>query len=193
MSIISRTRSHPVADVDHPRASMEPDEGVETTHQRAVHVVAALIRLALGVIFAWAFLDKLFGLGRATASKDAWINGGHPTKGFLAFAAQGPFTGFYHSIAGQPVVDWLFMLGLLGIAVALLTGVALRLAAVAGGLMLVMMWSVVLPPANNPVVDDHLVDTAVLALLALLGAGRTWGLGRRWERLELVRRHHWLR
>ena len=55
--------------------------------------------------------------------------------------------------------------------------------------MLVMMWSAVLPTANNPFMDDHLVYALVLVLLATAGAGHTLGLGRWWERLAIVRRH----
>ena len=80
------------------------------------------------------------------------------------------------------------MLGLAGIGIALLAGIAMRITAGAGALMLVMMWSVVLPPANNPFMDDHIVYAIVLILLAGLGAGRFVGLGGAWERLAIVKR-----
>jgi thiosulfate dehydrogenase [quinone] large subunit len=140
----------------------------------------------------WAFLDKLFGLGRGTPAANAWLDGGSPTAGFLGKAATGPFAGFYHSIAGNPVVDVLFMAALLGIGVALILGIGMRIAAAAGALLTVLMWTAVLPPATNPFMDDHLVYAAVLILLALLGAGNTWGLGRRWAATPLVRRNTWL-
>jgi hypothetical protein len=41
-------------------------------------------------------------------------------------AAQGPFASFYHSIAGTSWANWLFMLGLLGIGVGLMLGLAMR-------------------------------------------------------------------
>jgi hypothetical protein len=59
-------------------------------------------------------------------------------------------------------------------------------------LLTVLMWTAVLPPATNPFMDDHLVYAAVLVLLALLGAGNTWGLGRRWAATPFVRRNTWL-
>ena len=62
--------------------------------RRAVH--RAALRISLGWVFLWAFLDKAFGLGHETAHADAWIRGGSPTKGFLAFGAAGPFKGLYH-------------------------------------------------------------------------------------------------
>ncbi|OHV40865.1 hypothetical protein BBK14_32325 [Parafrankia soli] len=68
-------------------------------------------------------------------------------------------------------------------------GIAMWPAAAAGAVLTVMMWSAVLPPANNPFMDDHLIYAAVLVLLAVLGAGR---LGRLWAATPLVRRAPWL-
>ncbi|GAB3070106.1 DoxX family protein [Micromonospora schwarzwaldensis] len=166
---------------------------VETPRQKATRYVWAGLRIALGWIFLWAFLDKMFGLGHETPGKNAWINGGSPTKGFLGFGVAGPFEGVYHDIAGAAWADWLFMLGLVGIGVALLLGIGTRIAAVAGGLLLVLMWTAVLPPQNNPFLDDHLIYAGLLAGLALVGAGNTLGLGRTWAKLPLVQRFPWLR
>jgi thiosulfate dehydrogenase [quinone] large subunit len=158
-----------------------------------VRYAAAATRISLGWIFLWAFVDKLLGLGHETTSAQAWIHGGNPTLGFLKKGAAGPFADFYHSIAGATWTNWLFMLGLAGIGIALLAGVAMRITAAAGALMLVMMWSVVLPPANNPFMDDHIVYAIVLILLAGLGAGRFVGLGGLWERLAIVKRFPFLK
>jgi thiosulfate dehydrogenase [quinone] large subunit len=158
----------------------------------ATDVLLALTRISLGWVFLWAFLDKLFGLGHETPSSRSWLNGGSPTKGFLKNSAAGPFKGFYHDIAGAAWADWLFMIGLAGIGTALILGVGMRIAAAAGVILLVMMWSVVLPPANNPFMDDHLIYALVLVLLAVLNAGRSFGLGGAWERTALVRNRGYL-
>jgi thiosulfate dehydrogenase [quinone] large subunit len=158
----------------------------------AARYLLAGVRLALGWVFLWAFLDKVFGLGYATTSAKSWLNGGSPTNGFLS-AAKGPFAGFYHSIAGTGLANVLFMAGLLAVGVALILGIGMRVAAAAGALLMVMMWAAVLPPASNPFMDDHLIYAAVLIVLALLGAGNTLGLGRGWAATPLVRRAAWLR
>lgn len=150
-----------------------------------------LTRLCLGWTFLWPFLDKTFGLGHETASADAWIEGGSPTTGFLA-GATGPFAGIYHDISGAAWADWGFMLGLLLIGVALLAGIGMRIAAVSGAVLLVLMWTAVLPPANNPFMDDHIIYALVLLGLATVHAGNTLGLGRMWTNTTLVRRHPWL-
>jgi thiosulfate dehydrogenase (quinone) large subunit len=164
----------------------------ETSSAKAVRYLLAGLRLALGWVFLWAFLDKMFGWGFATPAAKAWVNGGNPTKGFLG-SAEGPFSGFYHSIAGTGLANVLFMGALLAIGVALMLGIGMRLAAAGGAVLLVMMWTAVLPPENNPFMDDHLIYAAVLVVLALLGAGHTLGLGRRWAAIPLVQRSAWLK
>jgi thiosulfate dehydrogenase [quinone] large subunit len=154
--------------------------------------VWAVTRIALGSVFLWAFVDKLFGLGFATPTERAWINGGSPTSGFLG-GVEGPFSGVYTAISGQAWADWLFMAGLLGIGVALMAGFAMRIAAAAGALLLVLMWTAVLPMVNHPFLDDHLVYALVLVGLAAAGADRVWGVGGWWSRLALVRRFPVLR
>src|SRR5688500_124311 len=96
-----------------------------------VWYAVAVTRILIGLIFLWAFFDKLFGLGYATTGAKAWINGGSPTTGFLK-SVSGPFADAFHSIAGQPWADWLFMLGLMGIGAGLLFGIAVRLSVAAG-------------------------------------------------------------
>ncbi|WP_405995292.1 hypothetical protein [Streptomyces sp. NBC_00986] len=164
----------------------------------------ASLRLLTGFVFLWAFLDKTFGFGYATPSGKGWIDGGSPTKGFLSSVAAGPMESTFHDWAGAGWVNWLFMLGLLGVGVALVSGVALRLAAVAGTAMMAFMWLAEWPPAkhlsdgspsmsSNPFVDYHLIYAVVLIALAAAGAGATWGLGKVWATLPVVRDHTWLR
>ena len=159
----------------------------ESTTTRATRYVWAITRLCLG----WTFLDKTFGLGHETTSAHAWINGGSPSFGFLS-GATGPFAGFYQSIAGAGWVNWMFMIGLLGIAVALLLGIGMRIAAVSGAVLLVLMWSASLPPQDDIFMDNHIIYALVLIGLVLVGAGNTLGLGRWWSGTTLVRRFPWL-
>jgi thiosulfate dehydrogenase (quinone) large subunit len=173
-------------------ASVAP-RATETSITSAARYVFAGVRIALGTVFLWAFLDKLFGLGHETASKAAWINGGHPTTGFLKFAAAGPFKGFYNSIAGAAWADWLFMLALLGIGIALILGIGMRIAAASATVLLVMMFTAVLPPANHIFMDDHLIYAGTIIGLTLIGAGTTLGLGKWWNRTALVQKAPWLK
>ncbi|MBG0830097.1 hypothetical protein HS041_20220 [Planomonospora sp. ID67723] len=148
----------------------------------------AAARIALGWVFLWAFVDKTFGLGFATPAAKAWAGGGSPTTGFLKGSGENALGGFFSGLAGQAWVDWLFMLGLLGVGGALLLGAGLRIAAGAGAVMMLMMWAASLPLATNPFMDDHIVYAVVLVGLALAGAGDTLGIGAWWGRTALVKR-----
>jgi thiosulfate dehydrogenase [quinone] large subunit len=162
----------------------------------------AVLRVATGFVFLWAFVDKLFGLGYATPAKGAWISGGSPTKGFLSSVHVGPFESMFHSWAGTWWADWLFMLGLGAVGIAVIAGIGLRLSAAAGALMMLMMWAAEWPFAlststgeathsTNPVIDYHIIYALVLIVPAAAAAGNTWGLGRRWA--ALVGDRTWLR
>ncbi len=190
--------------IAHGTRQLSTEGATATTHTTAFQYVAGATRLALGWVFLWAFLDKLLALGFATGRNPetgvvdrfgdaAWVNGGSPTLGFLKFGTKGPLADFYQGFAGATWANWLFMVGLAGIGVALVLGIAMRIATVSGVAMLVMMWSAALWPENNPFMDDHLVYALVLVGLALVGAGRTLGLGSLWERLPVVRSTSWLK
>jgi thiosulfate dehydrogenase (quinone) large subunit len=162
-----------------------------STESVAARYVMAVLRIVVGWTFLWAFLDKLFGLGYATPEARSWLNGGSPTKGFLS-SATGAFAGFYHDIAGTGWANWLFMIGLAAIGTALILGIGTRIAGVTGAILYLMMFTVVLPPENNPVVDEHIIGALVMVLLALSAPGDTLGLGRWWKSLPVVQRNPWL-
>lgn len=124
------------------------------------------LRIVMGFIFLWAFFDKLLGLGFATTAEKAWIHGGSPTYGFLTFGVKGPFADIFHSLAGIGLVDWLFMLGLLGIGLSLIINRFVRLGCIAGSCLLFFMYLALLFPENNPIIDEHIVYILVLALIA---------------------------
>jgi len=181
------------------------DADAPQSQGRALRLAAAVARLLLGFTFLWAFFDKTFGLGYATTSSNAWIHSGSPTFGFLSHVEVGPFQGLFHSLAGNWLVNWLFMLALLGIGVALVAGIALRIMAMAGVVLLVMMWAAEWPLARHnstgaltgstsPFVDYHLIYAITLVMIACIaGAGTIVGFGGRWAKTQIVRRHPMLR
>lgn len=160
---------------------------------RGVGYVWALTRISLGWVFLWSFIDKAFGLGVDTPRPESWINGGSPTSGFLTFATRGPLAEVFQHMAGAAWVDWLYMLGLLGLGIALVLGIGMRIAAVAGATLLALIWGARLWPERNPFMDRHVIYALVIIGLALEKAGDTWGLGRWWSSQQLVRRFPVLR
>jgi len=188
-----------------PLQSRGTSAGVQTVvpSDRAARPLAVL-RIVTGLVFLWAFLDKAFGLGYSTVSERAWVSGGSPTKGFLGHVAVGPLQSTFQSWAGAAWADWLFMLGLLAIGVALVLGIGMRVAAVSTALMMLMMWAAEWPLAqhtsagaasgsSNPLIDYHVIYAIVAIALAYAAAGDTWGLGRTWAKLPFVHTNQWLR
>jgi len=163
-------------------------------------VALGVLRMLMGFTFLWAFLDKAFALGFSTGRNpdtgvitffgaDAWIKGGSPTDGVLLYALKGPFKGLYDGLAGQTWVEWVYMLSMLLIGLALILGIGTRLAAIGGIIWMTIFYTATaIWPEHNPFVDEHVVYVVLLAALALLGAGRYLGLGDWWNRTALVRR-----
>jgi len=147
----------------------------------------------MGWTFLWPFLDKVFGLGFATESGKGWLDGVSPTTGFLKFGTHGPFAEFFQSLAGSVFVDWLFMIGLLLIGLALILGIGVRIAGYSGALLLLFMWLAAFPPEHNPIIDDHIIYIFVLAMLVLANSGKYFGFGKWWGKTKLVKKYGFLR
>ena len=152
------------------------------------NLTIAALRIFLGWVFFWPFLDKVFGLGFTTKAEQAWLNGGSPTTGFLKFGTKGPFVDMFQGLSGNMFVDWIFMLGLLGIGIALILGIGMRIASYSGALMLLLMYLAVIPPEHNPFLDEHIIYALMLLILPMLGAGQHFGLGKWWNNMAPVKR-----
>lgn len=130
-------------------------------------IVWIKLRLVMGFVFFWAFIDKVFGLGFATTKSGAWINGGSPTTGFLSGATEGPLASFFQGLAGVAAVDWLFMAGLAFVGITLLINRYVVFGSIAGMIMMILTWLAIFPPENNPIIDEHIVYALVFAVLAV--------------------------
>ena len=194
-----------------------PDiERLEPIHTVGLQRVFALLRLAMGWTFLWAFLDKAFALGFSTGrvvndagdtvkidffGSKAWIHGASPTVGAIGHALKGPFASFYQSITGYHVnaagvgtsaawIDWVYMLSMLLIGGALILGIGVRLASLGGIVWMAIFYTATaIWPDNNNFLDEHIVFAIVLAGLFLANAGRYYGLGKVWQRTEFIKRH----
>ena len=153
------------------------------THQVGV----AVLRIAVGIIFFWAGLDKVLGSGPGGFSAAGFLKGA--TAGTLGwpFVTGTPAAGtiynpthdFWVSLAGNAgamsVVNILVQVGELGIGVALILGLLTRFGAAMGALMMLFFffaaWSF-----SNGVVNQHLTYMVVCLALYGLGAGKYYGL-----------------
>lgn len=198
-------------------ATNTSDTGVATTRDSALgRKFLSITRIAIGWIFFWPFLDKMFALGFATGRDSetgvvdyfgpaAWINGGHITEGYLKSAAGefgGDPAGVYgelfkgwgeFSIGAFRPLDWLFMLALGGIGIALMAGIGTKIAAWSAVGLLALMFVAHFDNTNDPIIDEHIV-------YALAGIGIVYtelryqaiGLGGWWRKMPLVKKNSWL-
>src|SRR3989338_5275898 len=156
---------------------MKPLKKLFEKSQDNINYLGAFLRISLGWILLWAFLDKVFGLGFSTAADKTWLAGISPTAGFLKFGATGFFGKYFGALAGSALVDWLFMLGLLLIGTALILGIGMKIASYSGALLMFLMWLALVPSKNNPLIDDHIIYLLVFLRLYFTEAGKTLGFG----------------
>ncbi len=161
-------------------------------HRKEQYLMASL-RILLGSIFLWAFLDKMFGFGFATTVEKSVLSRVSPTLGFLKFGTKGPFVEIFQWLAGSVTVDILFMAGLLCIGLALILGIGMKIASYSGALLLTLMWLAVLPPEHHPIIDEHIIYALVLILLASTNSGEVWGMGKWWSKTKCVKKYSWLK
>jgi thiosulfate dehydrogenase [quinone] large subunit len=150
-------------------------------HQQGV----ALLRVAVGVIFLWAGLEKFLAPKPFDAS------------GFLKFATNGtlgwpfvsgdvaegtvfnPTHAFWAGLADNPglmsIINVLVVAGEVGIGVALILGLFTRFAAAMGTLMMLFFFVAAWDFAYG-IVNQHLTYALICATLCGLGAGRYYGL-----------------
>lgn len=85
------------------------------------------------------------------------------------------------------MVDILFMLGLLFVGATLIFGVMVRLGAITGVVMLLLMYlaSAILPE-NNPLLDDHIIYALIMILFIASNAGDYLGFGEKWSKTSIV-------
>ena len=127
------------------RGAKRPRSGSEIVTSPSARIVLAVLRIVVGFIFLWTFLDKTFGLGFSTPRQMAWINGGQPAQGFIkGVAVHSPFGSAFELLA-NPVSDWLFMAGMLGVGVALTLGIGLKMSAFAASALMVPLYLALWP------------------------------------------------
>ena len=145
------------------------------------------LRILLGLIFLYSALNSLFGF---TGEGPGWLfGGGSPTFGYLNFATYGPFSNLFKGLAGNPVVDVLYVGGQLLIGLSLLLGIGLRIAGYAGALQMLLIYLSGFPPEFNPLISEHVVYGTILVAIAVLQPGTILGFGRAWSELEVVKNY----
>ena len=150
-------------------------------HQRGV----ALLRIAVGVIFLWAGLEKLFApqafdasgfLKFATAGTLGWpFVTGEVAEGTIVNPTQGLWLSLADNQAAMSFVNVLVPLGQVGIGISLILGLLTRFGATMGALMMAFFFFAAWD-FQYGVVNSHLAYSLICLTLAGIGAGRYYGL-----------------
>ena len=131
-------------------------------------IAATTLRLLFGWFMTFAGLEKVFD--------PSWT-----AKGFLLSAKT--FPAFYAWFA-EPTNTWwvdpLNAWGITLIGIALLLGVAVRPAAWAGAVLMILYYfpqNIFPSVPHGYIVEEHIIYAAALVLIALLPAAQEFGLG----------------
>jgi thiosulfate dehydrogenase [quinone] large subunit len=157
--------------------------------------------VSMRIVMGWVLLQG--GLTKLITYLDANPENNWTAAGFLgnAIPEGNPLTGFFTSMAGNPLIDILVMWGLTLTGIGLIIGAAVRWNAFWGAIMMIMFWLASLqgglmaglPLAHGWVVDDHLIYAVLLFGLGAAGAGRILGLDGLIEEMGFVQNNRWLR
>ena len=151
--------------------------------------VFAVLRIMLGFMVMWGFLDKMFGLGFPTESSMAYINGGSPTHDFLMYASGGTFGWLFEPMIDiSAFTDVVLLIAMFGLGIALLFGIGRKIGCIGGAILFFMFYLSVLPISDNPILDYHLIYIVILAGVYLTDACSVFGFGSMWKETALVKK-----
>jgi len=154
---------------------------VDRRHQLGV----AVVRVAIGIIFLWAGLEKVLGAGPEGWSAAGFL--GNATGGslgwpFVAAGTEGPFNptvdlwvGLSENATAMAIINILVPWGQIGIGLSLILGLFTRFGAAMGTLMMLFFF-VAAWDFQFGIVNQHLAYAFVTFLLGYLGAGNYYGL-----------------
>ena len=145
----------------------------------------ALLRIAVGVIFLWAGVEKLVGpkafdasgfLKFATLGSLGWpFVSGEVAEGTVFNPTHDVWVSLAGNASAMTAVNTLVVFGEIGIGIALILGLFTRFAAIAGTLMMLLFFFAAWD-FEFGIVNEHLTYALICATIAGLGAGRYYGL-----------------
>lgn len=132
------------------------------THEASFGFAYLILRFLMGGLF---FLS---GWAKVTSDWSA--------ESYL-LAANGPFSDWFHTIAGSGIVDVLNAWGMMFIGLAIIFGFLVRPASLFGMMLMILYYLAhFVSNTANGYIDEHIVYAAVLALFLAGGAGHAYGL-----------------
>lgn len=148
----------------------------------------AKLRIVLGLMFLWSFVDKMWGLGFPTTPRQALANGGEPIAAWLNNMTSGPFASWFQMLADRTWIEWVVMLVMLVVGVGLTFGIMTRLASWLGIIFLALAYLASFPPENNPLLSEQIVYMIILFAFTRVQVGNVWGCGAKWAKMDIVKK-----
>ncbi|HEX6474616.1 MAG TPA: DoxX family protein [Candidatus Limnocylindria bacterium] len=154
---------------------------------RWLEVAIALLRVAVGVIFLWAGLEKLMApepfdasgfLQFGTMGTLGWpFVTGTPAEGAVYNPTHDFWVALSENDSAMRVINFLVPFGQLGIGVSLILGLFTRFGSAMGTLMMLFFF-VAAWDFEFGIVNQHLTYALVTAFIGYIGAGNYYGLDR---------------
>ena len=140
-----------------------------------------LMRLSMGWVFFYAGLSKIIKEGGWTAA------------GYLA-NLEGPFAEIFAQMAGNSLVDWLNMLGLLAVGIAFILGIGIHIASFSGIILMLLYFFAEYPARGDYMnfIEDHIIYAIVFLGFYIFGAGKKFSLGEKFKKESWYKNSSWL-
>jgi len=155
-------------------------------HEKGLYALA-VFRIMIGWLLLWGFIDKMFGFGFQTPAGQGVIDGGSPSS-FITYADGGILADVYNTLAGNMAADVLLMAGLLILGITLMVGIASKLTTIFTAVFLVIMYTLWMPPSDNPLIDSHIVMAVGMVATYYLGGFEKLSLNGWWKSTPIVER-----
>ncbi|MBT4857499.1 DoxX family protein [Candidatus Uhrbacteria bacterium] len=137
------------------------DRFCKQVNQMWFSIGLTVLRVALGVVFLVAGVSKL---------------GDWSAAGYLQ-GSTGPLADWFVSLAGNPLVDFLNVWGLILIGSALLLGLLVRPASFFAAIMMFLYYfSQFEQNTEHGLIDDHIIYLLIFVLFLSGGVGHVFGL-----------------
>lgn len=148
----------------------------------------AIMRIILGLMLFWGFLDKMFGLGFPTPESMSYLNGGSPTEMYLVYT-DGWFAPFFHWLSNyHAIADVILLAGMFLLGLSMTFGFCKKISTVAFVAMMTLFYLSAIQPSDNPIFDYHLIYI-VLGFAFYFGSGyEKWGMCSYLKETEIVKR-----
>jgi thiosulfate dehydrogenase (quinone) large subunit len=169
-------------------------------------ITLAVMRVALGLVYLWAFISQAFGItytNKATPPPDApagapvtyewtfgydssagWISSGFdssPSEKYVTNNTHGPLAPIVQKLP-TGLVDFVWIFALAGLGIGLTFGIFANIAGWGGFALNIFIWLAAFPPSTNPLIDgEHVTFALAILLFMWLQASNYWGVGRWWR------------